>query len=325
MFPQHQRPTPTTPCRSLPLALTQLYSSAGFTLLEALLVLAVLALVAGGAVLATESARDNSESRTIAYTIKTLHQTIETFTAMRGVAPDNLDALLAVTPSSCTTKECTTISGPGMSLGNLSQALSSKLSDPTLTTAQHSALAKAGITTTRYVHLAGNDNDCMPADAPCAANALTGMVAADGSPNPQVANITHMDIPNRVFDRPAMSGKNRGRGFAHRLAPNDPVAKVNDPTLNTKVGAAPGDVLLAFGLGNHSTLVQEEAAATGPIGLAAAPTAPNVCKHHYARFIVVYNVGAPTAPKPKAELVAVLDANGRTLDDNLEGYAPPVC
>jgi hypothetical protein len=274
----------------------------------------MLALVAGSAVLATESARDHAQDRAAAHTIKTLHQTIKTFTAIRGSAPDDLDSLTAVNATGCDTANVCGVTGSAELLASLHPSLAASLFTTTLSTNALNALVAAGITRLRYVDDQGN---LLKPNCTGGAGCSVSVVAMNGATPVLVGNLDETDVPNRVFDTPANSGENRGRGFDHSLEAGDPVAAVTDAALLAKVGAASGDVLLAFGLGDQSTLVAP-ATTGGGVALAAAPTSPSVKKQHYARFVALYNVGSSSSPNPRALLQAVLDADGAVLDEKLD-------
>lgn len=321
----------------------------GFTLLELLVVVAILAIIAGAAIGAYDGFEVLSANKEASRTIASVDNSVRMFTTTKGSSPNKLDSLVAANPGSCTTSNvCSTVSVATANslLQNMTSSIKGKLLYVPLTSSQATTLANAGINALRYVSEPGNDADCTPADTACTANTLTNVVAANGSANPQVANITHVDIPNRVFDTPASASAIRGRGFEAPLGTGMPVAiwapgagafnvykvggnagnlqgSATSPVTNYGACTTPGDagadtdVLVAVGLGNNASMYDFSDEAQGTASLSGAPTYPRAAKNEYSRYVLLYNVGSCTNPLKKARLEAVVDARGDFLDEEL--------
>lgn len=287
----------------------------GFTMLELLVVVAILAIIAGGLLVAYDGLEKKSALAEASHGIAALDGAVRNFTSLRGTAPDNLDSMLAATPVDGTQSPATITGGADIVI--MTSTLSPKITPTALTAAQRSALIKAGITKLRYIDVAGNADTCA---TPCPLTTL----AADGTAA-SVGNISKADIPNRLFDAPREgTGRNRGRGYSHTLVAADMV-QVWDAGAgginNLKVGAAATDVLIAFGLGNNSTITTVDDTAVGDTHLAQAPVYPDVKKNEYGRYVLLYNVGPTGSDFTKARLQAVVDSKGDFLDEELAEYS----
>lgn len=293
----------------------KLQGQKGFTLLELLVVVAILAIIAGGMAVAYSGLESQSAKGEASHGIAGIDSAVRTFTSVRRAAPSNLDSLLAATPGDGTQSPAT-ITG-GELIKTLSAGkLANKLQVATLTAAQQKALVNAGITKLRYIDAAGNvDTDGVAA---LTTTALDGTAAS-------VDNIKKADIPARIFDAPREgSGKNRGRGYTHALAAADAVAVWKAGAGNVdiiKLGAKADDVLVAFGLGNNATMYEADRTAVGDVTLASAPSYQDVAKSEYGRYILLYNLGSAADPYAKAKLQAVVDAKGDFLDEELAEYS----
>jgi prepilin-type N-terminal cleavage/methylation domain-containing protein len=289
----------------------------GFTLLELLIVVAILAIIAGGLIVAYDGINRQAAKSQAANTIAGLDQAIRTFTTVTGTAPDNLDSLVSAqfsTPTDATaalfgTDGDAVEETDGTTDGGLPEKLGGKLevkyiggSGATAMNAKFvDALTKAGITKLRYADKA--EDDVVPGTTPT------------------LGKVKDIDIPNRAFDDKNGTA-NRGRGFSGAVAAGAAVAVWKPGTTpgfinNTKVGAAPDDVLIAFGLGNNSTIINDNPNLQGNVNLSAVPNYPDVKKNEYNRYILLYNVGSETSPRQKAKLQAVLDTRGDFIDEEL--------
>jgi len=293
----------------------RLKGQGGFTLLELLVVVAILAIVATGLLAAYDGLEKRAALAQASHGIASVDEAVRSFTALRGSAPNNLDSLLAATPVDGSQSPAT-IAG-GVEVITLTNSLAGKITETPLLAAQRTSLIGAGITSLRYIDALGNVNTCAPTcllttDDPLAADAYVG-------------NISTTDIPVRIFDIPRdgstlTAARNRGRGYSHTLVANDAVSVwfagaggIN----NTKVAAGATDVLIAFGLGNSSSILTVDGTARGDAHLSAAPTYPDTAKNEYSRYVLLYNVGPLGFEFPKARLQAVVDARGDFLDEEL--------
>ncbi len=310
-------------------AMKHLRNQQGFTLLELLVVVAILAVVAGGLVVAYDGLESQAGKQEASHGLAALDDAMRIFTSIEGSAPNNLDSLLAATPA--TSAQVTNITqGSEVAVATLSKGkLDGKITPTPITAAQLSALNNAGITQARYIDLAGNQlSPNCPATEPCALTTL----AADGTAA-TVQAIDLADIPVRIFDVPRPgNGRNRGRGYSSTIVAGDAVMTWNagDGGINlTKVGAqaagsqtggtgnvADDDVLIAFGIGNNASMFTSDSL-VGTANISAAPTYPDVARSEYARYVALYNVGTLNNPAGKARLQAVVDSKGDFLDEEL--------
>jgi len=301
----------------------RLKGQGGFTLLELLVVVAILAIVASGLVVAYDGLEKRAALQGASHGIAGTDDAVRNFTTLRGSAPNNLDSLLAALPIG--TGQTTDITVPAVEIATLTSSLKGKIEEKALTAPQRTALANAGITQLRYIDVAGNVTGAGP--FPLTTVAADTTVAS-------VGDVSKTDIPNRIFDVPREgANKNRGRGYSNTLAANDTVSvwiadspAVVLPALpgsngginNTKLGAAADDVLIAFGLGNNSTITQVDPTARGDAHLSTVPSYPDAAKNEYSRYVLIYNVGGPTSGDfAKARLQAVVDSKGDFLDEEL--------
>lgn len=284
-----------------------------FTLLELLVVLAILATIAGGLLVAYDGLESQAAKGQATNTIASLDNSVRAFTVSQRSAPNNLDSLMAVDDPT----DPVGSAGSAQPILILSTNLAGKLSPMALTADQAADLAAAGITQLRYIHTNGN----LATPGP---HTLDGLNDAEGS-TATVRAITDVDIPARIFDIPRAGNNNRGRGASGTLGTGAPVMRWN-PGLapgfidNTKLGAAPDDVLVAFGVGNNCSMMSDDPNTVGDVKLSAAPFYADLPPDRYNRFILLYNLGGPTNSVSKAKLQAVVDSRGDFLDEEFAEY-----
>lgn len=293
----------------------------GFTLLELLVVLAILATVGGGLLVAYDGLENQAAKGQATNTIAALDNSVRAFTVAQRRAPNNLDSLVAVdtpqNPAGATNFAA---------ILTLSGNIQGKLTTARLTAAQAATLSAAGITQLRYIDAQGNLNTPGP-------HTLT-IPAADGS-SAAVGAISAVDIPARIFDVPRPgSGRNRGRGASGAVAANAPVMtwlpgaggidhlKIGAGVAlsDSAVDPANTDVLVALGLGNNCSMLADDPSTVGDVKLSAAPYYVDVSPTTYNRYILLYNLGTPNSPLAKAKLQAVVDSRGDFLDEEFAEY-----
>ena len=298
----------------------------GFTLLELLVVVAILAII-GGAALTSLDGLDFQAAKGVATnSIASVENTVRQFTVLEGRLPNNLESLMATTPAGAT-YVAAMLDSTGTQGGNEAKAaclgskVAGKFTIAVLTDAQianlKSALVDGKSTVAPYIRaidVAGNDNT--PSD-------LT-IVTADGTAATNVGSIGDITIPMMAFDAPRPGGnRNRGRGFAIDLnsvttglqmmvwrgqGPATPVPLYN----NVKVGANPTAVLVGLGIGNYSDVVSTSGdSGTGQVGesrFAHAPFYGAVAKNEYPNYILLVDVN-----QSPAKFVAAVDPRGDFL------------
>ena len=306
-----------------------------FTLLELLIIVAILAIVGGGLVTSFEGLQAQAAKASATNTIASLQNSIRTYQSMEGTLPNNLDSLLAAKTTTATATngvvtatDITTYVGPdksdtnngGLELANYlgSEKMGKKVVAQALSADQAKNLVDAGITTVRYL------------DSASLAGGKLVIPDADGQPTQPIGAIADIDIPQLGFNVPR-PGDDRNRGRAFEIAVDSSSTTVQqfavwggqsaaNPTAdydNTKLGADPKAVLVAFGIGPDSTLVSggktdPNAANDKTLGdagkIASAPFYGDVAKSTYPSYVMLVDV-----QQSPAKFVAVVDARGDFL------------
>lgn len=301
-----------------------------FTLLELLIIVAILAIVGGGLVTSFEGLQAQAAKASATNTIASLQNSIRTYQSMEGTLPNNLDSLLAAVPTTATataTDGVVTATGIDSYVGPEdsselknylgSEKMGKKVVAQALSADQAKNLVAAGITTVRYL------------DTVSLKGGILGIPDADNTDGQTIGAIADIDIPQLGFNVPR-PGNNKNRGRAFEIAVDGasttqefavwggqnaatPVADYD----NTKVGADPKAVLVAFGIGPDSTLVaggksDPNAANDKTLGdagkIASAPFYGDVTKSTYPSYVMLVDV-----QQNPAKFVAVVDARGDFL------------
>lgn len=307
----------------------------GFTLLELLVVVTILAVVGAGLLAAYDRLDLRAAKGVSAHTISATDAVIRSHISYNRELPNDLDALVAVTPPSgagvdangdpieVTVNDAT--GAQKVAILPVPNIAGGKTLVHTLTAGQATALRNAGLTHLRYVDIAGNDpNDPLPGSGGTVTLSVTN--AAGGTA--VVGPLLSIDIPGRVHESPRPgNNRNRGRGFRAAFDAGAPVLVWNPNVSggsgstggydNRKIKAGPEDVIVVVGLGNDSSVV-------GPLGEVQMVAAPNFGgnqrSYEYARYLLLLNVGPPSAPFPTARLQAVLNTHGDFTDEMVLEY-----
>jgi len=294
----------------------------GFTLLELLVVVAILAIIGGGMLVAFDGLDSQAAKGVATNSIASVNQTARTFSVIERRMPDNLETLLAGTPGtpaySATEFDTTAADVTGVvKAGLLGSKLAGKFGVRTLTPDQVQNLIDAGVTRLRYLDLKGNDETTADLD----------IFTADGAgPAAGVGPLSQITIPQHAFEPPRPgTGRNRGRGFALDLVAADPASvelavwSDQDPSApddlynNQKVGARPDAVLVMLGVGNKSDIVSADDDGLGAVGnarFASAPFYGDVAKNEYNHYILLVDVN-----QNPARIITVVDPRGDFLDE----------
>jgi prepilin-type N-terminal cleavage/methylation domain-containing protein len=309
--------------------------SNNFTLLELLIVVAILAIIAGGVVGSFQNVEENAAQAQAARDIAAVDQAVQTLSAFDSSLPDNVDSLLQATLGTSATASViaageiaagsTTFASNADLTGfrlasaidnrsidafdgsNAGGGLSGKFTPTVLTAQQISNLDKAGLTTIRYIDAGLDDNSATTEGTIFKFNGGTGgNEVADGD-----YLIDSIDIPQQYFDAPRTGGnRNRGRGFAQPLnvalqfavwSGQNPISPAPDYD-NVKVGADPEAVLVGFGLSSNCTLVGKNAKFGFSSGM---PYYANVEQNEYNNYVILVDV-----EQRPAKVVAVIDSKG---------------
>lgn len=294
----------------------------GFTLLELLVVVAILAILGGLAIGALGNKSGQAARGGATNTIAAVDNAIRGYQAVTTVLPSNVDTMLCSDPAAADQTLVNTIDyGGGSDLpaigGGIGAKLNGKLTPALVSDAMAAGLRDAGVAQLRYgAHVSPTDSSC---DTTAGTDFVVGAVTY---PN---GSLAEADIPNRGFDVPT-AGKNRGRGFVKaNNGADDLVLQIwnrgTNGADNLKLGAGANDVLAVLGVGNNSSAVTDANARV----FASAPFYGDVAKDKYGRYLAVVKLGTDTdgdlttaadqAALSKAQFVAVVDPRGDFLDE----------
>ena len=245
-----------------------------------------------------------------------LNQAVRTFKVLNRKLPNNVESLLSndvATISTITDDDnvTTTLGSTTTEATLLSTELQALIAPAALTQTQFDNLIAAGITKVRYLDVLGDDETVSNLN-------IDGI---DGNNAASVGAISTIDIPGHAFETPlAGSGNNRGRGFVFDLEnatfgssnqefaiwggqnPSSPTDQYD----NLKVGAPADSVLVAFGLGNSSTIVKGDFSAK----ISHAPFYTNVDKEKYNHYIMLVDV-----TQNPAKLITIVNSLGNSIDE----------
>jgi type II secretory pathway pseudopilin PulG len=314
-----------------------------FTLLELLIIVAILAIVGGGLVTSFEGLQAQAAKASATNTIASLQNSIRTYQTMEGSLPNNLDSLLAAVPNDASaaaangvvTAPIDSYVGPedNADLKNFlgSSKMGKKVKAEVLTATQVNNLIAAGITKVRFIDSASL------AELAVGEDSHTLVIPDADNETTYTGAIADIDIPQLAFNAPRpgatdTSPRNRGRGFEYTLLdqsgeangstqqfavwggqnPSSPQADYD----NTKLGADPKAVLVAFGIGPDSTIVDGKKdldaghdTSLGEAGkLGSAPYYGDVAKSTYNSYVMLVDV-----EQNPAKFVCVVDARGDFL------------
>ncbi|MBV1883664.1 MAG: type II secretion system GspH family protein [Pseudomonadales bacterium] len=316
----------------------------GFTLLELLVVVGIMAVI-GGAMIGSFGGQQAKAARgTATQTLAGIENLMRVNSALTSTLPNNLESLvcldtaLATHPLTAnvntayidTTEAIAAASGTARPFGGLSDLpqvgggmgkhLADKMTLTKIGDEFGDALISSGITSLRFAEVSSCDDD----DTTFVAGFAEGTLAT-------------MNIPNHAFEEPRPgAGRNRGRGFEGPMDDGTdatPALMIWNPGPagynNLKVGAAADDVLVGLGLGLASSAVAGE---DSPF--AKAPFYGDIAKDKFGHYILLVNMGSDdgsdaasdhgngtdVAAKSSATLQAVVDARGDFLDEEFAEF-----
>ena len=268
----------------------------GFTLLELLVVVAILAAIAGTATIMLQDTDRKGAAAAHVAMMDELSKGIQTFRVLNsGMYPNNFDSLL---------HNGTNVIVGATDAGVISSDLAGNMTLSTLTAADVTALSEVGITTTRVIDIAAVPEDAAAGD--CATGATIKALLVS-----KKTNVT----PQNIF-RPATAN---GCGYATDapLADTGAAYVWGDGTANNlanqRVNAPVDAKLIAFGVGPDSSLFNPSTIGA----LSNVPVYRHVANTEYNRFIVLWNVGTAATPAGQATFQAIIDGAGDTKDEEL--------
>jgi len=329
----------------------------GFTLLELLVVVAVMAVIAGAAMMSMSGQEEHAGQGVAMHTMQTLENAENQFVIINKKIPDNLESILCTNVAATTTNGMTVgvttnpadednqdnvlinnaagtgtaaaitaanarifggLSDAGLIGGGLSNAYASKLVAVDIPAAGVDVLFQAGITSLQFA----DANGCDDLDSTLSASTENDDVALDEYP-----------LVNSAFD---VAGFGGGFGINVTLDPaaTAPMMMYEIPT---DIGANANDIIVVLGIGNSSELV------TSGDFLAKSPRDGNVSGDKYGHFSLALKIGeyganaanqtdltqTETVPGDglgidwleEPELIAVIDADGDYYEGEIAEFA----
>lgn len=269
----------------------------GFTLLELLVVVAILAAIAGTATIMLQDTDRKGAAAAHVAMMDELSKGIQTFRVLnQGQYPDNFDSLL----SSATPANLVGAADSGM----ISADLAGNMTLGALNAADVTALNEVGITTTRVIDTAAVPADWAAGDCATGAAIKAAMTSKKG-------NVT----PQNVFRPAAANGC--GAAANTTLVATGAAYLWGDGTAtnaaNQRVNAPQDARLVAFGVGPDSSLFNPSIIGA----LSNSPVYRHVATTEYNRFIVLWNTGSAAVPAGQATFQAIVDGAGDTKDEEL--------
>lgn len=262
----------------------------GFTLLELLVVVLILAAVAGTATVMLQDADRKAAAGAHVAMMDELSKGIQVFrVANQGNYPNNWDSLFQNAAGALT---------GAAALEILNSTLVGNLTASTYTAADITALTNVGITTTRVVDTSADG---------CTAGGIAALIR----------NKANNVVAQNIF-KPAIGTLAAGTRSGGCGATSDATMATADPVFvwaagqESRVNAASGTRLVAFGVGPDATLFDPSRIGA----LSNTPVYRHVQPFEYNRFVVLFNttVGATTG---QATFHAIIDGAGDTKDEEL--------
>jgi prepilin-type N-terminal cleavage/methylation domain-containing protein len=268
----------------------------GFTLLELLVVVAILAAIAGTATIMLQDTDRKGAAAAHVAMMDELSKGIQTFRVLNaGQYPNNFDSLLS---------NATNVLTGATDAGMISADLKGNMALGALSAADVTALSEVGITTTRVISTAAIPDGGAAGDCATGAAIKALLVSKKGNLTPQ--NIFRPVTANGcgfATDAPLVAA-----GAAY-LWGNGTVSNLANQRVNAPVDAR----LIAFGVGPDSSLFNP-----ATIGaLSNVPVYRHVANTEYNRFIVLWNTGSALVPAGQATFQAIVDGAGDTKDEEL--------
>ena len=299
----------------------------GFTLLELLVVVSILAIIAGLILVNYDGFQERAANQATSHTLATLTQTVNAYNTVEQHFPDQLETLLSATPqnpqfeSDSLHTKADAVTNPAP-ISMLTRQLAAKMTPRALTAEQLDSLRAVGIQRLRFIDALGDQNN--------QSNTLA-VFGPDGNPG-VVGPIEGIDNPNTAFEPPGRANQNLGRGFYTDLGEVGTVpaglklmiwggqgtgaSGEPDPTpnfQNTLVNADPEAVLVALGVGRSCTMISSQFRAGSDYGNTTLVTAPfdgGVGAGQYQHFTLLIDVSVNPA-----KFIRVVDARGIPSDN----------
>jgi prepilin-type N-terminal cleavage/methylation domain-containing protein len=306
---------------------------AGFTLLELLVVVAILAAIAGTASIALKDTDARASAAAHVTMMDELNKGIRTYRVLnKNAYPDRFDSLLTATVTGGGTPFASTAAYPSNSLVAIED-----INTLALTADAVGVLNDIGITQLQYLDIAAI-TDFADSGTPAAAECLDANITAT------IASRGNAVVSNNIFQSPGANGC--GGTVTLDVAGGDLVAVWNGgyervfggdgvtfDTAGSPAGATspavPGEivatagagvpVLMAVGLGPSSNLFNANSIG----GMTTVPSYRHVNELQYGRFIALFEIGTFTGTTnaydaiDQVNLIAIVDGAGDTKEEEL--------
>ena len=327
----------------------------GFTLLELLVVVAVLAIIGGATIASLGGFEKKASQGTATHTISAVEQGMRIYAVSEARLPADLEALACapwavngatgftaltvVNDAASSAGDADAAVGEAYKFGGESNVpgigggMGKKVADKFVlraaTAKEATALVEAGITSVRYAVTAACDNSDTTVES------VTAYGVTDANFGDEL--LSAADIPNQAFEEARPSGsslKNRSRGFSADMAVGAPIMVWNRGTLgynNVKVGGGATDILIGLGVGSASDLVGNGVRSP----FAKAPFYGQIGKDKYAHYIALVAIPTDAAAAVatditiddtiaseagSAYIAAIVDARGDFLDEEVAEF-----
>jgi len=313
----------------------------GFTLLELLVVVAILAVIAGAVISSLDGKEEGAAQATTVHTMATLESGMKVFkTTEKRLLPEELESLLCVSgfdksgsagTMSLSQADLDTNAGTAIVLSNsgnnsnvarvhggLTEDLAGKLDVISVTDSddEFTTLVDAGMTSLRYVDIT-------------VCNATEGeTLVTNGADTVEDVELVEVTKPNLLFRDPVVDDDEweYGAGDAVDLTSASgatPIAFFDEPG---ELGVDENSVVAVFGIGPDSSLTNNI--------IGRAPSDGNVGPDKYGHFSLAVKIGECTAAGAEygdancdvpgewdsddgAQVIAVLDGGGDAYDDEI--------
>jgi prepilin-type N-terminal cleavage/methylation domain-containing protein len=285
--------------------LTPQRRQSGFTLLELVVVVAIIATIGGALLVAYDGLDARASKAQATFNLAAIDKGVRTFKVVSGAYPNNLDSVV--------------------------------VAGTTLTSAD--VASAGGFMNSLHSNMEGVDGDTATADGKLAFYTLTANAALAlqnaGISNlraPTTTNTSGLSIPNRALDDPS-----RGLGTNVTVAAGlvVPIVESLNFGANTSGGIQRlrdisglatniGHVVVALAVGNNATIVSDATGANSA-NFAEAPFYTDVAKNEYGRFFALFHVGDDNNTDgdiddsgetfSRARFIGVIDSKGDWLDE----------
>jgi len=325
----------------------------GFTLLELLVVVAVMAVIAGAAMMSMSGQEEHAGQGVAMHTMQTLENATNQFEVTNKVFPNNLESLMCADSGVTTTNglvvdantntPINTIADDGDASafavttvrifgglsdaagigGGLTNSFAAKLNVETFPTDAATTLINGGLTSFRYAAYSACDDN----EAAASTETVDGATIGDVSLRENALVQMIFDQLGTTVDGATPGGA--GNGVSIDNAATFPMVRCSDPT---DIGANQDDIIVVLGIGNSSDLV------AGGEFLFKAPRDGNVGRDKFAHYSLALKLGTDnnadadndittegTAGDVEwldaPELIAVIDADGDYYEEEIAEFA----